>query len=202
MALRRDHLKDDDISDTKIIETKVDLCRMGRNCQVRFWCGFCIKLVDLQKKGLEAWTERFDHIDHHFMGHHSFKSQSILDWVPVNSDKPKGETGNPHPPNICPGSGDHPSDGNSPESTVKGDEKWPKNFSGNFIVTTALDTGNSFQTPKMWLPTRMQIGDLERGQQPGNRLSGDFYTRFLPRGTLVWRCCVVLAIMALVLLLK
>jgi hypothetical protein len=153
------------MSDTKIIETKIDLCRMGRNHQVRFWCGFCAKLIDLKRKGIDAWTERFDHIDDHFMGNHSFKCQSIQDWVPVNSDKPKGEIGNPHSLNESPGSGDHFLDGNSPETTVKGDEKWLNTFSGNFIVRAALNTGKKFPPQKMWLPTRMQIDDLEMGHQ-------------------------------------
>ncbi|KAM3075183.1 hypothetical protein ACMFMF_005862 [Clarireedia jacksonii] len=76
----------------KDAESKVRLhdCRIGRNSQERFWCGFCKKLVELKKKGLDAWTERFDHIDDHFMGRRGLPAQSIRDWIPVNSDIPIG----------------------------------------------------------------------------------------------------------------
>ena len=127
---------------------------MGRNCQVQFWCGFCIKLIALKKRGLEAWTERFDHIDDDFRGNHGLKKQSIQDWIPVNSNKPTGEVEIPLPLNASLGSEDHSDsaflEGNSPESTVKCDEKWLKN-SGSFIVAvrqTALDTGQSSQIAK------------------------------------------------------
>lgn len=88
-----DHLKKDhSVTDAEVLKTKVEACRIGRNCQARFWCGFCIKLIDLKNKGLDAWTERFDHIDDHFMGRHDFAKQSIQDWIPIdNSEKPKGD---------------------------------------------------------------------------------------------------------------
>jgi hypothetical protein len=86
----QDHLKKDhSISDNDDVKSKVEGCRIGRNCQSRFWCGFCTKLIDLTKKGIEAWTERFDHIDDHFMGRHDLPVQDISDWVPVDSDKPR-----------------------------------------------------------------------------------------------------------------
>jgi hypothetical protein len=88
----QEHLKKDhDISDLELLKTKADACRIGRNCQARFWCGFCTKLIDLTKKGVEAWTERFDHIDDHFMGRRGLTKQGIQDWIPVDSDKPKGD---------------------------------------------------------------------------------------------------------------
>ncbi|CZR60616.1 uncharacterized protein PAC_10512 [Phialocephala subalpina] len=91
----QEHLKKDHhIEDEAIIKTKTDNCRLGRNCQARFWCGFCGKSVDLKKKGLEAWTERFDHIDDHFMGR-GMPKQSIREWIPVDSDKPKGDVASP-----------------------------------------------------------------------------------------------------------
>lgn len=89
----RDHLKKDhQVSEEDDVKSKLDACRIGRNCQARFWCGFCSKLVDLKKKGLEAWTERFDHIDDHFMGRHGGEKRSIQDWIPVDSYKPIGES--------------------------------------------------------------------------------------------------------------
>jgi hypothetical protein len=93
----QEHLvKAHQLSDSDIIKAKLDNCRIGRNCQSRFWCGFCNKLVDLKKRGVEAWTERFDHIDDHFMGRPKLPKQSIRDWVPMDSDRPKGEVESPH----------------------------------------------------------------------------------------------------------
>ena len=93
----QEHLvKAHQMSDKDAINLKLDSCRIGRNCQSRFWCGFCNKLVDLKKRGVDAWTERLDHIDDHFMGRHKLPKQSIQDWVPMDSDKPKGEVESPH----------------------------------------------------------------------------------------------------------
>jgi hypothetical protein len=44
---------------------------------------------------VDAWTERFDHIDDHFMGRHGLTKQAIQDWIPVDSDKPKGDMESP-----------------------------------------------------------------------------------------------------------
>lgn len=84
------------MSDDSAITSKADKCRIARNCQSRFWCGFCTKLIDLKSRGVEAWTERFDHIDDHFMGRGVLPKQSIIDWVPLDSDRPKGEVGSLH----------------------------------------------------------------------------------------------------------
>jgi hypothetical protein len=50
-----------------------------------------VKLVELKKKGLEAWTERFDHVDGHFMGRHGLARQSIGEWVAVNAKTSKND---------------------------------------------------------------------------------------------------------------
>lgn len=39
---------------------------IGGYGQVRFWCGFCVELIDLKKEDLDAWNERLDHIAQHF----------------------------------------------------------------------------------------------------------------------------------------
>jgi hypothetical protein len=49
--LRTTHELDDDT-----VTIKTELCRMGRNAQGRFWCGFCTKLIDLKARGVDAWT--------------------------------------------------------------------------------------------------------------------------------------------------
>ena len=60
--------------------------RIGRNCQSQVWCGFCQKIISLDHRGLEAWDERFNHIDVHFMK----ERRIIADYVPVDGDRPKG----------------------------------------------------------------------------------------------------------------
>ena len=77
------------------IGAKLDNCRIeiDRNCLPRFWCGFCCKQIDLKKKGAEALTERFNHIDDHFMGRYKLPKQSIQDWVPMDNDRSKGDSG-------------------------------------------------------------------------------------------------------------
>lgn len=103
----KDHLKKDhNISDSEVVKSKVDGCRIGRNCQARFWCGFCNKLINLAKKGIDAWTERFDHIDDHFMGRNGAPVQTIQDWISVDSDKPRGEVATPHSLNPSSGKDD------------------------------------------------------------------------------------------------
>jgi len=58
-----EHLeKGHDISEPEVLNTTSDACRIGRNCQTRLWCGFCNRLVDLKNRGVDAWTERFDHM--------------------------------------------------------------------------------------------------------------------------------------------
>ncbi|KAG9241312.1 hypothetical protein BJ878DRAFT_234617 [Calycina marina] len=75
-----------------IVKQKLDRCRLGSNCQTRFWCGFCSKLVHLAKRGTEAWTERFDHIDNHFMGRHDLVKRDIRDWVAMDVDRARHES--------------------------------------------------------------------------------------------------------------
>jgi hypothetical protein len=60
--------------------------RIGRNCQTRFWCGFCGKILALQKKGLEGADERFNHIDTHFK-----EGCDISTWVDMDGSVEKGQ---------------------------------------------------------------------------------------------------------------
>lgn len=80
--------KDHEIQDPKAIEQKWEDCRVGRNCETRFWCGFCKKIVEIKEKGLEAWTERFNHIDDHFSGRVGEKMM-IDQWKSVDPDLPE-----------------------------------------------------------------------------------------------------------------
>jgi hypothetical protein len=114
-----DHLKTEHhMKDNGVIE-KIETRRISRDCQARFWCGFCIKLIDLKKKGLDAWKERFDHIDNHFMGCDGFNKQSISDWIPVGSDKPEGKI--QIPLSLHASADSASSSGISSDSTMRGD---------------------------------------------------------------------------------
>ncbi|KAL8947164.1 MAG: hypothetical protein Q9183_007820, partial [Haloplaca sp. 2 TL-2023] len=62
---------------------------IGRNGQNGFWCGFCKQIVELKRKGLDAWEERFRHIDEE----HYKKGQTIHEWVQLDKDVPEGVMG-------------------------------------------------------------------------------------------------------------
>ena len=112
--LQKDHL----ISDNDVVTMKVKTCHIGRNCQERFWCGFCLKLIHLTKKSVDAWTERFDHIDDHFMGRHGLTQQSIQEWVPVDSsDKPNADVSIRHDLDQSTGDETQEESSQSPDST-------------------------------------------------------------------------------------
>lgn len=75
------HIKDEDY-----IRDQTKSNRIGRNGQSGFWCGFCREIITLKKRGLEAWDERFSHIDDlHFK-----KGETIDSWLPLDKDVPKG----------------------------------------------------------------------------------------------------------------
>lgn len=80
--LRKDH----DIADDEYIRDQCKRGRIGRNGQSGFWCGFCKTIVKLEKRGLEAWDERFNHID----DEHFKQGRRIEDWYPPDKDIPKG----------------------------------------------------------------------------------------------------------------
>ena len=80
--LRREH----GVRDDEYVREQSRRRRVGRNFQNGFWCGFCKAIVRLQTKGLEAWDERFNHID----DAHFKKGQCIDDWYPMDRDLPKG----------------------------------------------------------------------------------------------------------------
>lgn len=99
------------------VKTKLETCRMGRNCQARFWCGFCTKLIDLSKKGLDAWNERFDHIDDHFSGKNGHQEQDIQDWIPLNSNEQQGDVEDLSLDKASPADSESSSSGSSSENS-------------------------------------------------------------------------------------
>lgn len=73
--LRREHRKS---GPRKMVTLRAS--KIGRNGQARFWCGFCRKLVNLTTQGLNAWDERFDHID----GEHYKNGAKFSEWIHPN----------------------------------------------------------------------------------------------------------------------
>ncbi|KAK0745232.1 hypothetical protein B0T21DRAFT_345319 [Apiosordaria backusii] len=74
--LERDH----EFQEPAVIEKKLNDYRHGRNFESRFWCGFCAKTIEPQGLGGPAHSERFDHIDSHFMGKQGFEKADIKEW--------------------------------------------------------------------------------------------------------------------------
>ncbi|CAN8105741.1 unnamed protein product [Discula destructiva] len=77
---RREHFrahltKDHGITDPKAVEHKLEDCLDGRNYELRFWCGFCKKMVQVREKGQKVWLRRVNHIDDHFSG-----QMDISEW--------------------------------------------------------------------------------------------------------------------------
>lgn len=76
----RSHLtKDHPTLDPQKLEEKIDSCRKGRHCETYFWCGFCLKTVNIEVVN-NSWAKRFDHIDDHFSGRGGPKKY-ISEWV-------------------------------------------------------------------------------------------------------------------------
>lgn len=76
------------MSDQSIVEDKLESCRIGRNCEARFWCGFCETTIEVKQPGYSAWAERFDHIDDHYAGRNNQARKEISDWKNVDPEQP------------------------------------------------------------------------------------------------------------------
>jgi hypothetical protein len=81
------HLAEAHHLDSSRFEATMKRCRIGRNGQGQFWCGFCTHIRPLTMKRNAAWEERFDHIAHHIQK----EKRRIEDWHCVEENKPKGQ---------------------------------------------------------------------------------------------------------------
>jgi hypothetical protein len=75
------------MSDEEQVSDQVKRCKIGKNCQQQFWCGFHCGIIALKEKRNAAWDERFDHIAHHF----EKEKKSIEEWVCAEENKTKKE---------------------------------------------------------------------------------------------------------------
>lgn len=71
------------------VQAAINSCRIGKNCQGQYWCGFCCEIKTLKAKRNYAWDERFDHIALHF--ERGNLKKCIDDWVCVEENRPKKE---------------------------------------------------------------------------------------------------------------
>lgn len=67
-----------------IIDKKIEACRVGRNCEANFWCGFCVDIIKIKGEELSAWTERYNHIDDHLSGRNNLPKKDMDGWKSVN----------------------------------------------------------------------------------------------------------------------
>lgn len=79
--------RDHGITEPAEIDRRLDFCRVGRDFESRFWCGFCKNIVETSGRGLKAGTERFDHIDGHYSGRIPPR-MDISEWKSVDPDLP------------------------------------------------------------------------------------------------------------------
>jgi hypothetical protein len=50
-----DHLrKEHAISDTEVLTEKINSALIDQNLEFRFWCGFCVEVVELRRKSVET----------------------------------------------------------------------------------------------------------------------------------------------------
>lgn len=75
----RSHLAKEHSITGPTVDTKLEQCLKGQDFDARYWCGFCERLIQVEEKGLKAWTNRFDHIDDHFSGRRRPK-MDISQW--------------------------------------------------------------------------------------------------------------------------
>ncbi|KAJ2997815.1 hypothetical protein NUW58_g526 [Xylaria curta] len=88
----KSHLeKDHQVIDQNTLEVKLEKCRVGRNCEARFWCGFCQEIIEIKQEGGQAWAERFDHIDEHFSGRNRAQKE-ISEWKDFDASQQSKES--------------------------------------------------------------------------------------------------------------
>lgn len=78
---------------TQPCDQQLNKHRVSQSFESEFWCGFCEEIVNVDPtgQGIDAWSERFNHIDNHFWGKRPFAGsrKSILDWKAQSKDVSK-----------------------------------------------------------------------------------------------------------------
>ena len=82
------HLTKEHGLDASHAAERLDASHVGPNNQQGFWCGFCCRVIKLRKPlGVEAYDERFTHIDSHFIK----ENKSVEHWIDVEKHCTKSE---------------------------------------------------------------------------------------------------------------
>ncbi|EGC44605.1 C2H2 zinc finger domain-containing protein [Histoplasma capsulatum var. duboisii H88] len=146
--LRSEHLLDDQQTKQTARHNEI-----GRNGQFQFWCGFCCKLIQLRKEGMDAWDERFDHIDNE----HFKKKQNIGAWV-----HPEG-----HLTKQCEEKADMASDTLETSNECEGVEEVDASFKRNDSVEDlAKDVGSVSRTMPVFIQTPAANSNCGRSRLP------------------------------------
>lgn len=83
----RQHLANNHGLTGDVVEKRVEECRVGRNCEANFWCGFCVEIIRIERQGIDAWTERFNHIDDHLNGRNDLPQKQMDEWKSVDPER-------------------------------------------------------------------------------------------------------------------
>ncbi|KAK2615408.1 hypothetical protein N8I77_002166 [Diaporthe amygdali] len=86
--------KDHGITDPAEIDRRLDYCRVGRDGESRFWCGFCKAIVETKGRDLKAGIERFNHIDDHYSGRNAPR-MDISEWKSMDPEFPTKDMSSP-----------------------------------------------------------------------------------------------------------
>lgn len=90
--LFKTHLQNDHkLLSSHKIENKLESCRLGRHCDPRFWCGFCIRFIEIREKVVNSWTKRCDHIDNHLFGKEGVEKKNMGDWCYLEDKLAEGD---------------------------------------------------------------------------------------------------------------
>lgn len=68
-------------------ETEIEACKIGKNYQRQFWCGFHNTIIRSKNRRNAAWDERFEHIASHL----ERDNKKIEEWICVEENKTKEE---------------------------------------------------------------------------------------------------------------
>ncbi|KAJ8133226.1 hypothetical protein O1611_g401 [Lasiodiplodia mahajangana] len=114
--------KDHQIGDQSQLEAKLEQCRVGQNCEARFWCGYCEKIIEIKEKGHQARNERFDHIGDHLSGRNG-ATKDVSEWKDPDPSQRSKELLKDAP-------------GHSKHKRKRGDSNTPGNSKRNRMVTS------------------------------------------------------------------
>ncbi|KAF1932236.1 uncharacterized protein M421DRAFT_287280 [Didymella exigua CBS 183.55] len=147
------------------VKVHLQRCRIGKNCQDQFWCGFCGKIITLASKRNAAWDERFDHIARHFE-----REQKRIDtWLCVEENKTKKQL---HDDMDRRNFADEDVGENEADHGLKGDDELVSQMDRSSAETYQPPTHDDSRK-------RTIVSNPSRAQPPVEK----------PNPTILWSCC-------------